>query len=130
LTQPFHLTGNYAPVMDETTAFDLPVSGTLPADLNGTYVRNGPNPRTGPTPIWFLGQGMLHGVRLENGRASWYRNSAIEGPTTSNTHVIRHAGKVLALVETAAPVEVNDELETLGRFDFAGRLPNGMTAHP
>jgi carotenoid cleavage dioxygenase-like enzyme len=130
MTQPFHLTGNYAPVMDETTAFDLPVSGTLPADLNGTYVRNGPNPRTGPTPIWFLGQGMLHGVRLENGRASWYRNSAIEGPTTSNTHVIRHAGKVLALVETAAPVEVNDELETLGRFDFAGRLPNGMTAHP
>jgi len=130
VTQPFHLTGNYAPVMEEITAGDPLVSGTLPPDLNGTYVRNGPNPRTGPTPIWFLGQGMLHGVRLEGGRARWYRNRAIQAPTTSNTHVVRHAGKVLALVETAAPVEVSDELETLGAFDFAGRLPNGMTAHP
>jgi carotenoid cleavage dioxygenase-like enzyme len=130
MSQPFHLTGNYAPLMEEITATDLPVHGSLPPGLNGSYVRNGPNPMNGPTPIWFLGQGMLHGVRLAGGRAGWYRNRTIRASTTANTNVVRHAGRVLALVETAAPVQVNDELETIGAFDFAGRLPHGMTAHP
>ncbi|AUX47324.1 carotenoid 9,10-9',10' cleavage dioxygenase [Sorangium cellulosum] len=127
---PFHLTGNFAPVLDELTVHDLEVTGTLPPELTGTYVRNGPNPRNGPSPIWFLGQGMLHGVRLERGRARWYRNRWIDAPTTSNTNIVRHAGKMLALVETAPPVAVSDELETLGAFDFAGGLTRGMTAHP
>ncbi len=39
-----YLTGNYAPVTDEVTAFDLHVVGELPTELNGRYVRNGPNP--------------------------------------------------------------------------------------
>ena len=129
-TPPFHLTGNYAPVSDEVTLHDLQVTGALPPELNGTYVRNGPNPRNGPTPIWFLGQGMLHGVRLQAGRALWYRNRWIDALTTSNTHVVRHAGKLLALVETARPVVVSDELETLGPCDFDGALTHGMTAHP
>lgn len=128
---PFHLRGNYAPVETEWTATELEVRGTLPAELNGTYVRNGPNPRPGrPSPIWFLGQGMLHGVRLVGGRALWYRNRWIDAPSTSNTHVVRHAGRTLALVETAAPVEVDAELETIGPTDFGGALAHGMTAHP
>ncbi|WP_437724783.1 carotenoid oxygenase family protein [Sorangium sp. So ce861] len=53
---PFHLTGNFAPVPDEITVHDLDVTGTLPPELAGTYVRNGPNPRNGPSPTWFLGQ--------------------------------------------------------------------------
>ncbi|XXT16654.1 carotenoid oxygenase family protein [Sorangium sp. So ce429] len=129
-TLPFHLTGNFAPVLDEITAHDLEVTGTLPPELAGTYVRNGPNPRNGPTPTWFLGQGMLHGVRIEGGRARWYRNRAIDAPTTSNTNIVRHAGKMLALVETAPPVVVSGDLETVGAFDFAGGLTRGMTAHP
>ena len=40
----FYLSGNYGPVADEVTAFDLPVIGELPAELNGRYLRNGPNP--------------------------------------------------------------------------------------
>lgn len=128
---PFHLTGNYAPIAQEFTATELEVHGCLPPELRGTYVRNGPNPRPGqPSPIWFLGQGMLHGVRLEGGRAHWFRNRWVRGPSTSNTHVVRHAGRTLALVETAAPVEVDEELETVGPFDFGGRLTHGMTAHP
>jgi carotenoid cleavage dioxygenase-like enzyme len=127
---PFHLSGNYAPVSEEITAEDLEVIGRLPATLTGTYVRNGPNPRHGPTPMWFLGQGMLHGVRLEGGRARWYRNRWVDAPTTSNTHIVRHAGRTLALVETAAPVAIGAQLETLGAFDFDGALTRGMTAHP
>ncbi len=38
------LDGNNAPVHDEIVVTDLPVIGELPRDLNGVYVRNGPNP--------------------------------------------------------------------------------------
>src|SRR5262245_7418253 len=71
---PFHLCGNFAPVMREVTAVDLPVRGAVPPGLNGLYLRNGPNPKGGRSPHWFLGDGMLHGVELSKGRAGWYRN--------------------------------------------------------
>ena len=70
---PVFRTGNYAPVHDELTEFDLSVEGSIPAELNGWYLRNGPNPRAGEGH-WCVGDGMVHGVRLENGRAAWYRN--------------------------------------------------------
>jgi carotenoid cleavage dioxygenase-like enzyme len=70
------LTGLFAPVTEEITAFDLPVTGRLPAELNGRYLRNGPNPVSlaDPNYHWFVGAGMVHGVRLRDGRAEWYRN--------------------------------------------------------
>ena len=142
--QAFHLQGNFAPVEREITAFDLPAQGTVPAELRGLYVRNGPNPKTGTSPHWFLGDGMLHGVALRDGRAQWYRNRYVrtrtfveDAPTigditagVANTHVIEHAGRVLALVETSLPTEVTRELETVGCYDYGGRLTTGMTAHP
>jgi carotenoid cleavage dioxygenase-like enzyme len=72
-----YLSTNFAPVAEEVTAFDLPVIGELPKDLNGRYLRNGPNPITEPNPLthhWFLGDGMVHGIRLRDGKAEWYRN--------------------------------------------------------
>ncbi|WP_201778857.1 carotenoid oxygenase family protein [Streptomyces sp. 150FB] len=36
-------------------------------------MRNGPNPPT-EKRRWFHGEGMLHGIWLENGRARRYRN--------------------------------------------------------
>ncbi len=71
---PFHLQGNFAPVQDEVTAFDLPVEGAIPPELRGLYLRNGANPKSGTSPHWFAGDGMVHGVRLEDGKASLYRN--------------------------------------------------------
>ena len=38
------LEGSFAPVTEEVTAFGLPVTGQLPAELSGRYLRNGPNP--------------------------------------------------------------------------------------
>ncbi|MEM9036201.1 MAG: carotenoid oxygenase family protein [Actinomycetota bacterium] len=149
-TKPFHLNGNFAPVMDEITAHDLEVIGALPPELDGLYVRNGANPPNADTIHWFLGQGMLHGVRIEGGRASWYRNryvrtALLEQPETpritedmsfdrtislANTHVIRHAGKILALEEGSFPWVVDDQLDTVGSHDFDGKLDTAMTAHP
>jgi carotenoid cleavage dioxygenase len=61
---PFHLRGNFAPVQQEVTAFRLDVQGAIPPELRGVYLRNGPNPKTGRSAHWFLGDGMLHGVCL------------------------------------------------------------------
>ena len=148
-TTDFHLTGAYAPVHDELTAFDLPVTGALPPELTGWYLRNGPNPRS-DSAHWFTGDGMIHGVRLENGRAAWYRNRWVRTESftqpearlynadgtrnlrtsVANTHVINHAGRTLALVESSLPYEITTELETVGVYDFGGELADSMTAHP
>jgi carotenoid cleavage dioxygenase-like enzyme len=148
---PF-LEGPYAPVTEEVTAFDLPVTGSLPAQLSGRYLRNGPNPLglDDPARHWFLGPGMVHGVRLRNGMAEWYRNRWVRsrqvaqslgepwpgGPVhadmdfAANTHVIAHAGRTLATVEAGPlPYELSDELDTIGPCDFDGTLPGGYAAH-
>lgn len=73
-----YLMGNYAPVDTEITAADLEVIGEVPRDLDGMYVRNGPNPKYQPLGRyhWFDGDGMLHAVRIKDGQVS-YRNRFI-----------------------------------------------------
>ncbi len=147
---PFYMQGNFAPVSEEVTTFDLPVRGAIPQHLRGLYLRNGANPKQGVDPgHWFQGDGMVHGVRLEDGAARWYRNrwvrtrSFTEGASfvdesgnvdhsigLANTSVIGHAGRILALVESSYPTELTGELETRGVCDFDGRLTTSMTAHP
>jgi carotenoid cleavage dioxygenase len=71
-----YLQGIHAPTTHETTAFELPVvSGEVPKDLFGAYVRNGPNQVFEPTNLyhWFDGDGMVHGVYFRDGAVS-YRN--------------------------------------------------------
>ena len=48
----------------------------------------------------------------------------------ANTHVIRHAGRILCLWEAGLPTEVDPQLQTLGPWDFDGRFAGPMTAHP
>ena len=131
-----YLTGNYAPVAEELTAFDLPVTGTIPVDLEGRWLRNGPNP--GPdidvtTHHWFMGAGMVHGVRLRGGKAEWYRNRYVAGADgfSPNTNVGGFAGTTWAMVEAGTPpVELGYELESHGANAFGSTLPNGFSAHP
>jgi 8'-apo-carotenoid 13,14-cleaving dioxygenase len=149
-----YLSNQYAPVTDEITAFDLHVVGTIPADLSGRYLRNGPNPVgevDAATHHWFVGDGMVHGVRLDDGKAAWYRNRYVgssslsarrgepdisgpnwnELPIGPNTNVGGFAGTTWAMIEAGGcPVELTYELETVGRNDFFGTLPGAFTAHP
>ncbi len=135
--EPFVGEGYFVPVPDEITAHDLPVAGILPPQLTGLYLRNGPNPRPGAAPFHFVaGDGMVHGVRLEAGRACWYRNryvktrrdAGIHGGGSSNTHVFAHAGLILSFVEVALPIELDRCLETVGPVDFGG-IDTAFTAH-
>ncbi|MBT3534772.1 MAG: 9-cis-epoxycarotenoid dioxygenase, partial [Rhodospirillaceae bacterium] len=64
------LQGNFAPVQEEVTAYDLVVEGTIPPELNGMLLRDGPNPiAPGPGHHWFAGDGMVHGITIRNGGA-------------------------------------------------------------
>jgi carotenoid cleavage dioxygenase len=71
-----YLHGPYTPVISEITAVDLKtVDGEVPQDLCGAYVRQGPNPVFAPKGLyhWFDGDGMVHGLYLRDGRASYLR---------------------------------------------------------
>jgi len=50
---------------------------------------------------------------------------------TGNTNIIGYAGRLLALLEAASPHELKPlTLETVGLFDFDGKLTGPVTAHP
>ena len=148
---PF-LTGAHTPMTAEKTLFDLEVTGTIPAELEGRYLRIGPNP-IAPDPAgyhWFTGDGMVHGIALKDGRALWYRNRWLRskavsaalgeapapGPRhghndTVNTNILAIAGRTWALVEAGAyPIELSDTLENQVHNPFDGTLAGSFTAHP
>jgi carotenoid cleavage dioxygenase len=130
-----YLEGNFAPVREEVTAADLKVIGEIPREIDGMYVRTGSNPQFDVIKgyHWFGGDGMLHGVRLGGGKAS-YRNRFVQteayrrekaaghalwgsdlaapefdnpnGPgrgNTGNTAMVWHDGRLFALWEGGDP---------------------------
>lgn len=146
---PVYIAGHYRPVKAETTANALNVQGAIPPTLSGLYLRNGHNPKPGVTPpYWFAGSGMVHGVRLGDGKAAWYRNRWVDTPalhgaplfsakgkldlkaSIAGTSVIAHGGRIMALQEQNLPFELATDLTTVGAYDFSGALTTMMTAHP
>jgi carotenoid cleavage dioxygenase-like enzyme len=151
-----HLGGNLAPVRIETTA-ELQVRGKIPQGLSGALYRNGPNPQFDPGPRYhaFLGDGMIHGFWL-NERGAHYANRYVRTPRWltehaagralfgglglpsdpsvekikaggANTHIVFHAGKLMALQEGSNPFEMDRiDLASKGWVETGGRF----TAHP
>ncbi len=153
-----YLSGNFAPVASEDD-FALEVVGEIPAAIRGAFYRNGPNPQFEPRGFyhWFSGDGMIHGVFVENGKAS-YRNRYIRTPKweienqagkalfggfdprnadpsvagkdggVANTNIVWHAGKLMALEEAHPPFELDPvSLESLG---YNNDYRGRVTAHP
>lgn len=86
-----YLLGTYAPIADELDCeLTTVLEGAIPRDLRGAYVRNGPNPVRPPDGRyhWFDGDGMLHAVRFDDGRA-FYTNRYVR---TSGWEREREAG--------------------------------------
>lgn len=142
----------FLPIERETTQLKLDVEGAVPPELDGLYVRNGPNPigQISPYHHYFSGHGMVHGVRLCDGDARWYRNRSVRGGSVSellgepalggpishdvdaspNTNVVAFGGRLYASIE-AGPnlVEISDELDSVARSDLRGVLEFGFTGH-
>ena len=92
-TNPY-LSGRYAPVARETDADDLQVEGTLPADIDGVFMRNGPNPKFPPLGSYSYpleGDGMIHAVWIGQGKAR-YRNRWV---WTNGLRAEERAGRAL-----------------------------------
>lgn len=143
--------GALAPVPDECLCRDLVVTGDIPHGLNGTLVRNGPNPFSGRFEgqgvlAWWPEAAMLHAVTFAEGRALSYANRWVRTarwadhagvpPTPQhpdsnpNVNVITHAGAVLALAEGGPPVAIDTALATRGAWPAQTGFAAGMTAHP
>ena len=156
LKNPFRkhmfLTGIHEPMAVESSLDYLEISGLIPEALAGTYARIGPNPyKSDPRGHhWFVGDGMVHGIRLSGGKAEWYHNRYIKANTlernggppsargprrgardTVNTNVLKLAGKTLALVESGPfPFELDHTLDTVASTNLQGTLSAPFTAHP
>jgi carotenoid cleavage dioxygenase-like enzyme len=149
---PF-LEGNFAPVSREhNIGGPLPVTGTLPPELDGMLVRNGPNPATIGHPAqyrWCTGDGMVHAVTLHRGRATAYRNrwvrtrvlaseadvEAPRGPlevtdSPANANVVAHGGRLLALAEAGLPYRLTPKLATKEVYDFGGEIASPVSPRP
>ena len=84
------LTGIQQPIAEKLTLTDLVVEGIIPAELDGRYVRIGPNPGD-PDPRnyhFFTGDGMLHGIRIADGRAHWYRSRWIRSKAVAKARAV------------------------------------------
>lgn len=89
-----YLTGCFEPVGAEGDYPMLTVSqGEIPAGLNGTYIRNGPNPRFTPIGSYVYpvdGDGMVHAITLADGDAT-YRNRFVRTPMVRREEEVGHA---------------------------------------
>ena len=61
-----------------------------------------------------------------------FESPEIQGRVQHNTNVVHHGGRLLALVENAAPFQIDERsLDPIGPFDLEGRmLGYSTTAHP
>ncbi len=117
----------HAPIFEEKVITDLPVEGEVPRDLNGVYLRNGPNQQVKPIKNyhWFDGDGMIHAAHFDRGKVTyrnrWIRTDAFEAERaaqaakyysvfetnkdnkkrpikdSANTDLVFHGGKGIAL---------------------------------
>lgn len=133
------LQGQFEPWPAECDINDITIIGKIPQELNGTFYRNGPNPQYVYSENYHMyeGDGMIHAVTLQNGRASyqnrWIRTEKFLAErqaqkslfggmrdfmacddsvkncsrNTANTNVVWHHGKLLALNEGGQPMHVN-----------------------
>jgi len=123
-----YLADSYAPVADEHVGVELRVLGELPRDLNGVFAQIASNPKYTPPGRyhWFDGDGMIHAVHFDDGRATYTnryvrtralaadeaaggcsRRGILERPDlrhpdgpykdTANTDLVFHAGQLLSL---------------------------------
>lgn len=110
---------------------------------------------------WFAGEGMVHAFHIAEGRVRYRNrwvmtekvvlerqagralfgmfNNPMESdpsvlgkdPSLANTHIVWHAGRLLALEEGHAPIAMDPhDLSTLGEHRFGGALKANFTAHP
>ena len=75
----------------------------------GSTCATGPTRSPGTRPHWFFGDGMVHGIRLEDGKAKWYRNRYV------GTDAVRQRRRASAAVAAGRRVQPVQRLRDLAR---------------
>lgn len=117
--------GAYAPVAEELVLTDLPVEGSIPTDLNGVYLRNGPNPMFAPKGSYhiFDGDGMIHAGLFHNGRFT-YRNKYVQ---TADLEKKKAAGEDLFWSVTTSVKDSSDKpMADAANTDIIGFAGNAV----
>lgn len=100
--------GNWAPIDKEIGTECTNIIGTIPTDLAGSYIRNGPNDEFEPISIKdyhiFDGDGMIHQLEFKDGKA-FYKNKWVE---TNALKMEREAQKSL-WKGFKSPIDFNHE---------------------
>ncbi len=119
-----YLKGNFSPILDEIDASNLAVTGQIPNDLSGSYLRNGPNPRFKPISYTYPldGDGMIHEIRIHEGKVS-YRNRFVQ---TQGLQAELKAGKAL-YAGIRYPIPPDPRL--IGRDGDKDPVKNGAFIH-
>ncbi len=88
-----YLVGPYAPTATEESASSFEVVGEIPRDVDGVYLRNGPNPKHAPKGRyhWFDGDAMIHAAEIRDGKIT-YRRRWVATPELADE---TQAGKAL-----------------------------------
>lgn len=118
--------GYFSPISFEADAAYLPVQGDLPAGLQGTLYRTGPNPQF---PVenahLFFGDGMLHAFTLHEGKASyrnrWVRTNSWKAEHTAGRRLYEANGRPINPEDPALPQDDNGTGNT-HVIGHAGRL--------
>jgi len=133
------LTDDDPPVPDETSITSLPVTGTLPAALSGTYLVIGSNP-TGAPDAGEPGRpaAMVHAIAVDAGGTVSYRNrwittdaaaplgrEPVPGPRHADndgvaTHLFTFGSTILALGDGTLAYELTADLATHRLVDLGG----------
>ncbi len=147
-----YLHGIFGPV-DEVEKHELQVIGEIPQQLTGLLLRIGPNPlhvENQDAYHWFSGDGMLHALKIEQGKAVWFKSRYVEtdsiqkhkhqpvkagfrrGPgDVVNTNAFYHANQIWASVEAGAlPARLDLELNTKEHRLFHTDADLPFSAHP
>jgi carotenoid cleavage dioxygenase-like enzyme len=115
----------WGPIQMECDARDLVVEGELPAELNGTFYRAGPNQRFHPRGEYhlFAGDGMVHAFTIKNGQVD-YRNRWIR---TAKWRAEDEAGR--ALVNPMNPFDCEPEFSDFVLTDKEGLANTAVLWH-
>ncbi len=127
---------NFSPIQEERTIEKFRIEGKIPQELNGLYIRNGANAKQ-LSSHFFLGEGMLHGIWLNQGHPIRYCNRYVKTGTRnlaaglSNVSVLAFAERLFSLGEIGPAFHIDPKkLTTIDKYLFAGQRTKNFTAHP
>jgi carotenoid cleavage dioxygenase-like enzyme len=115
----------FGSIQMECDAHDLIVEGEIPADLNGSLYRNGPNQRFSPRGEYhfFAGDGMVHGFHIKDGKVD-YNNRWVR---TAKWNIENKEGR--AVINAMNPFDCEPEFSDFVMVDKQGLANTAIVWH-